>query len=434
MLKDADKSYHLILVSILTVISCSLFFYLWQSYSTVSYISETQRLAQETGVVQPTKQKESVDPPITQPVGRYIPEVLSAIKPKITRGDVEVTAISPKVFSYAHGTAMAGEKIFIGMSYKAGDIFPTNQIVAFDSTNISRPVTIVTPAFGDIETMIYDPLNDKIYFLLSANNSLKLFSLDPRTYRIETLISTSSIDVGLKPAIVTDGVYIYGITETDPSKVFRVGVKGDGFTVSSFGHIANGHSAAIGIFGSSTELYFAGGMDNGFEKTDAVSLLPIATTKIEPCSMSDDMPFAKIDSESGYVYIGCEAVAYGVRVKTDDLTFERFSLPGASFGLNIYGNDLYNSAKDGKIDIFPGRDLGKLHRYRVVSDGAPLVDNSGQDLELNEILYNPGSDKIYFTAWWGTKGLFEVSTKVNESSLVANLISGFRDFWNVYNR
>ncbi len=126
--------------------------------------------------------------------------------------------------------------------------------------------------------------------------------------------------------------------------------------------------------------------------------------------MSNDMPFVRTATSSGYVYIGCELAPYGIRLNTADMSYARFSLPGASYGLQIYGNDLYNAAaQDGYIDFFKDGDLGKMPRYRVVDD---IPDSPDKVIapEVNEIFYSPESNKLYFTAWWGTKGLYQVAT------------------------
>jgi hypothetical protein len=351
---------------------------------------------------------------------QMINAILSAIQPNVAFGTARVAARSPKILAYAHGTVAADGKIFIGMADREGNPFPTNELAIFDGADIFRPTTVAVPDRGDIETMVYDKKNDEIYFLLSSNGLLKIYGLDPHTYAVQAIASTSEIDAGRKPAIVTDGAYIYGITDTDPSTVFRVGVRGGKLARSSAHHIPDGHSAGIGVYASSTELYFGGGMSNGFEKADAATLAPISSMKIEPCDMSDDMPFMKTAASSGYVYIGCEAVPYGVRVRTGDMSFERFSLPGASLGLFVYGTDLYNAAEDATIDVFPGQDLKDLHRYRL-EDNASLLDIKGQSPELNEILYSPESDKLYFTAWWGVRGLYQASTSTIDSGQMKGL-------------
>ncbi len=177
----------------------------------------------------------------------------AVIQTEIATGTARIVARSPKVFAYPHGTAMADGKMFIGMANKAGNPFPTNEIVIFDEADISNPTLVRVPAPGDIETMAYDPVNDKIYFPLSGNGSLVIYSLDPHTYDLSLIISTKSLDIGAKPAIVTDGAYIYGITNTNPSSVFKIAVDGtSGLLVNSIGHVPNGHSATIGVFASST--------------------------------------------------------------------------------------------------------------------------------------------------------------------------------------
>lgn len=342
--------------------------------------------------------------------------ILPSIHSRVDLGLANVREQSPNIFAYAHGTVVADGRIFIGMADVAGNPFETNQIVIFGKgTDISRPVIVTLPAKGDVESMIFDAVNDRIYFQLSNNSSLQIYSLNPQTYAVSTIISTTTVDGGKKPAIVTDGAYIYGITNTDPSAIFKVKIIGGDLMMDFKDHIPNGHSAAIGIYGSSTELYFGGGMINGFEKADARTLRPIYATEISPCSMSDDMPFVQNSTSTGYIYVGCETVPYGLRIHTNDLSYERFYLPGSSLGLFIYGNDVYNAARDGYVDLFPKGDLGTLWRYRVENPIKPF-DTKGQNLEINEIFYDRGDSKLYLTAWNGIKGLYEVATSTLDLS------------------
>ncbi len=398
----------LILVAVagLTVLCWALFLF----FTYTDYVAYNPNL-----VTKPiNRTNEPVEP---KPVRKVEVVVLPHIEPKITRGFATVVAESQKTFAYVHGTAVVDGMLFIGMADIAGNSFSSNILTILDSANITKQATVIFSKKGDIQTMVYDSLNDKIYFLLSSNSSLSLFALDPHTNNVSTIISTTSIDVGRKPAIVTDGVYVYGITNTDPSKVFSVEIKTGKLNVSSIGHVANGHSAAIGTFGSTTELYFGGGMNNVFEKVDAVTLNSMGTVRIAPCDMTDDMPFQKVNENFGYVYIGCEVVPYGVRVKTSDLSYERFSLPGASLGMFIFGHDLYNAGRDGTINVFPRSDLVDLQIYTVNDGFAPLY-SKGMGLEVNEILYSPERNKLFITGWWGVRGLFEVATSTTFVSLV----------------
>jgi hypothetical protein len=348
--------------------------------------------------------------PIPAKPREIVRTVLPAIQPKVATGTANVIFRSPKVFAYAHGTVQADGRIFIGMAHAGTNPFATNQVVMFGDQDIAHANFSTLPFTGDIETMVYDDKNDRIYFLLSGGaGGLHLYGLNPHTYDISTLASSTLVDVGRRPAIVTDGKYVYGITDTNPSAVFKVGVNGGELIVDQNGHIPRGHSAAIGIYATSTELYFGGGMSNGFEKTDAATLQAVAATKIEPCAMSDDVAFVKTSDTSGQLFLGCEVVPYGVKVDTADLSFERFSLPGAARGVFSYGSDLYNASQDGYIDVFPNGNLKDLRRYKVRDDFAPLETN-GQDLQPNEIFYSPITNKLYLTAWLGVKGLYQVST------------------------
>lgn len=335
-------------------------------------------------------------------------------KPRSIR--VQISDQSPEIFANAHGTAMAHGKIFIGMADRNGNPFPTNQLYIFpDTGNLDHFSVVSLPKEqdagsaekrkqADIESMVYDERNDKIYFIFSDYSSFSLYSLDPSTYELALIMATTSLSVGDKPAITTDGEYIYGITYTEPATVFKVGISGEPFLENSVGHISDGHSAAVGSNGPRTELYFGGGQDDGFEKVNAADLASLGTISLPGCAPTDDMPYQKITETGGYVYVGCEKMPYGYRVKTDDLSTTRFDLPGNSFGLFIYGSDLYNAAVDGNIDIFRDTDITKIQRYYV-----------GQDMPLNELFVATTTHDVYFTEWYGPKGLFEVKNTVNNS-------------------
>ncbi len=346
-------------------------------------------------------------PPPPKPTGPSFPFTTSSTR--IISGIASITASSSPIFAYAHGTAFAGGKFLIGMSNRSGNPFPSDQLVVFtDPENLSHSVTLPLPA-GDIQTMVRDPISGNVYFALTGNHDLQIYGINPYSLRMFSIISTSTIDLGAKPAIVTDGTYVYGITNTDPSTVFKVKIRDGSLTYSSFGHIKYGHSAAIGIYGSSTELYFGGGMSNGFEKADASSLQSMGSLDFKACLMSDDSPFIKTSDQGGYVYVGCEVTPYGYRVSTSDLSVTRFPLPGSSLGLFIFGNDLYNTGQDGNLDVFPGMNLDELHRYYLPPSSMPELPH-GQSIEFNELFMPPQSGSIYFTAWWGIPGLYRLAT------------------------
>jgi hypothetical protein len=349
------------------------------------------------------------------PHGKPAQSSVPSIPTKPSSIPVKITQHSPEIFAYAHGTVMADGKIFIGMSSRSGNPFPTNQLIVFTEPSDLRQFLIISiPKIGDIESMVYDRKNDKIYFTLSNNGALDVYRIDPKTYFISTVISTTSINIGLKPAITTDGEYIYGITYTDPSIVFKVGIYGTPLVISTASHIPNGHSAAIGIYGSTTELYFGGGEADGFEKVDGDSLASLGSISFRGCSITDDTPYERVDDPSGYsygyVYLGCEREPIGYRVRSYDMNVTKFSLPGSSFGMNIFGSDLYNAAQDGNYDVFKNMDISNAKRYYV-----------GQDIQLNELFMttnasttiastsSQSAQSLYFTGWWGVKGLFGVN-------------------------
>lgn len=336
-------------------------------------------------------------------------KISSIVLPSIATGTATVTNASPAAFAYAHGTVQAGDRFIIGTADRAGNAFASNKVFVFANPRfINQAATVLLPHRGDIETMTYDQAANKVYFLLTDAGNFELYSLDVSTLYLYEVASSTTLDPGQKPAIVTDGTYVYGITNTSPSSVFKVKISDGTITVNSKGHISGGHSAAIGIYPNKTELYFGGGMSDQLEKDDAATLEPENQIDLSSCSLTDDMPFQKIDDQSGYVYVGCEIEPYGYRVRTSDLSADRFLLPGSSFGLFVFGDDLYNAAQDGNIDVFPHQNLGILERFHIASSS--LIDNHNQEVEPNELFWSNGTERLYFTAWWGIPGLFAIST------------------------
>ncbi len=336
--------------------------------------------------------------------------VTMAGEPWTRAGFAMVTAVSLPVFEYAHGTVMADGQFFIGMRDSVGNPFPTNIVVILtDPSDLHKYRVASLGEAGAVESAIYDDRNDKVYVMLAGNSALRIYSIDPQTYAVSTVLSTTSLDTGDRPAIVTDGTYIYGITNTERSTVFKVRISDGALWTDAGGHVPYGHSAAIGVYRGKTELYFGGGISHEVEKVDPANLYTIAEIKIPACNMTDDMPFAPIDGRSGYIYVGCEDNPYGERVRTDDMSVEQFALPGKSYGLFVYGNDLYNAARDGYIDAFPGGDIHKLQRFRVAGGPIPLRPG-GSELQVNELFYADATESMYFTAWLGMPGLFRVST------------------------
>lgn len=335
------------------------------------------------------------------PFGPYLPkpsekEKIKAISLPTFVAPIE--KISVPSFAYAHGTVMAHDKIYIGMADNSGNPFPTNQIqIFFDLNDLNKQVIIPIPIEGDISSMIYDSLRDKIYFNLSKSSTLSVLRIDPRSYMMTILLSTTSIASGRRPAITTDGKYVYGITNTDPSKIFKIDLDSRRVEVSTTtGHIVNGHSATIGVYASSTELYFANNTFDQFEKVDANTLRTLATTTLPQCAITDDMPYLAQGDNWGYVYLGCEKEPFGYRIKTNDLTYDPFLLPGNSYGMFIYGNNLYNAAHDGYFDLFPNFDIHDIHRF-----------STEKNIQVNELFFSSSTQRMFLTGWWGEKGLLE---------------------------
>ncbi|WP_147452722.1 hypothetical protein, partial [Corallococcus praedator] len=83
-----------------------------------------------------------------------VANILNIPTSTFTSHHASITEASPDTFAYAHGTAMAHDKIFIGMSGVHGNTYPTNSVVVFDTlADLSHTVRITIPGQGDIQTM-----------------------------------------------------------------------------------------------------------------------------------------------------------------------------------------------------------------------------------------------------------------------------------------
>src|SRR5258706_2271832 len=82
--------------------------------------------------------------------GRIPPPLIFSIHPTVKHGLATVTAASPKVFAYAHGTVSADGKLFIGMADKSENPFPSNEIVVFSDQDINHPTLLTMPALWDV--------------------------------------------------------------------------------------------------------------------------------------------------------------------------------------------------------------------------------------------------------------------------------------------
>ncbi|MDE2040784.1 MAG: hypothetical protein KGI59_00125 [Patescibacteria group bacterium] len=337
----------------------------------------------------------------TSRVPNALPSFPTAVT-QISYGLAPVVASSSAVFNYAHGTLVADERLFIGS--EDSQTADGHLAVFYDPAHLGAYSLISVPRRGSIETMAYDDTRRTVDFLISESHGLHIYSIDPYTLIERSIASTSAIDAGDKPAIVTDGAYVYGITNTTPAEVFKVSLRDGRLSYNANGHIPHGHSAALMTEGSSTFLYFGSNTSDVIEKVDAATLSVSAAVDLGTCHPSDDMP-----AFGGYVYVGCEGAPYGFRINGVDMSVTRFTLPGDSLGLFVYGSDLYNCGMDGYLDVFPGMNLGSLRRYKVTGIRESST-TSALPPELNEILYEPVSHKLFLTIWWGVPGLYEVST------------------------
>jgi hypothetical protein len=262
-------------------------------------------------------------------------------------------------FQLAHATVVHGNYLYVGERIDNAQYASIARIIKYDINTMTEVSAYEVGANLDVESMAYDSINSRLYATRYNSSQLEILSIDPSTMTIYGSAHVySGVPPGESPSIVTDGTYIYGVTYTDPTMIFKIRlsdwvlVTTNIWTSRERGHATKINTRTGQMFATtipvspSTNPYFA-----------KISLTDLTYSEVSIGTYvkkaTDD--FAMVDTGGEiYCFIGGEyAVANygGVRVKVSDLSLYGYPMK-TTYALDSFGDNIYSSAIDGTIQGF----------------------------------------------------------------------------------
>lgn len=264
--------------------------------------------------------------------------------------------------------------------------------------------------YANLDSMCYDATNDVIYGTFYKSGYGVIVEIDPADIANPTIVyEDNTLDFGGSPAIVTDGTYVYGVTNTTDPHFFKIDVatwnlqadvdwNADGVTY--------GHAAAI-VAGLA--MYCTGTGTDEYGWAAKVSLSDLSHTNLQLTGVpkpTDDCAIA-----DAYLWIGSELNELGCAVSivdfdADPAHFKTFWAP-LCYGVFKNGTDVYYlGSRDYLIDpeltfgyTIVGRRTAGYHLNEIL--------RSNVQLSLNELAIT-GAGTIYATSWGDPGKLYEL--------------------------
>lgn len=279
-------------------------------------------------------------------------------------------------FQMAHSLITDGTYIYVGE--RISNTTPTEiaRIIKYNASTLAEVDAYEVGANKDVESMVYDATNNRIYASQIYDNGVSrvasIMRINPSNMTLIDTTVYNSLISSASFAIVTDGVYIYGVTHTSSSQFFKIRLSDMELVASTTWGRIRGHAAKLdsdnGVmyvtnvsYGETDPIYFA-----------KVNLSDLSYTEvnIEPYVRKATDDFAMIDTGSEvYCYVGSEYVystpgsgnyGYGgVQIKASDLSLTGISLK-STYALEAIDDYVYSITSDGNIQVFDRNDLNTV--------------------------------------------------------------------------
>lgn len=308
-----------------------------------------------------------------------------------TYPSIIVNTESNIALNLAHGTCQYNDKFYLGTRENPANLYCFN-----NPTDLTDNQSVVTTGRNQLESMVYDSINNKIYATSNnADGNLCLLSIDPANISDWSIVYNSGVlDGGASPAIVTDGIYVYGVTNTNPGKIFKIRIS-DWTLVNSV--VVTGyysfHAAKLQTYSNRTEIYATTAeLDSSeahFIKILAEDLSFEIITLANCKTATDDFVFIKENDFGGKCYICFESTLNITVINTELMTYDTYTHKlGYSFGVFSDGINLYNLISDSGS--------GKIIKYINFNLINPIVNVV--DIQLSE-LFISSTGKLFGTKW-----------------------------------
>lgn len=277
-------------------------------------------------------------------------------------------------FQMAHSLITDGTYIYVGE--RISNTTPTEiaRIIKYNASTLAEVGSYSVGANRDVESMVYNSGNNTIYTSQIYDNGVSrvvsIMRINPSNMTLIDTTVYNSLISGEPFAIVTDGVYIYGVTHHSTSQFFKIRLSDmELVATNSWGRI-RGHAVKLDIING--VMYVShiayGATDNMFFAK--VNLSDLSYTEVEISDYvrkaTDDFAMVKSGGET-YCYVGSEYVyssggnaGYGgVQIRTSDMSLTGIRLK-TTYALGESGNIVYSTTIDGNVEVFDISDLNSV--------------------------------------------------------------------------
>lgn len=313
--------------------------------------------------------------------------------------DVEILHQSATdIFTYAHGSLIINDQIFLT---EREDWLGTTQLIKFNDIDDLSDYETKNISSG-IETICYDALNDRIWWVGGTYNMLTWITPDD-IHTLHNIMPLPTVQFGVSPAIITDGEYVYGITYNGGCSLFKInistGVSQQYSTGLNYGHAGKISTDRLHGYFTTVDGHFLKVLlsDMSFE------ILDISADILLPTDA-----FGLYDNNGTDIcYVGGETTnsTHGmVVVDTETLTHYMVScLP--TYDVVVYQSKVYSCGKNGFIQVWNVNDMNNPDTYNMTgyvpnellfsSTGRVFMTNwKSPDSSLSEISINSAYDTL----------------------------------------
>jgi hypothetical protein len=292
------------------------------------------------------------------------------------------SSIGAYSFQNTHGTINVNNKLY-GATVNGVIYCFTNPDVRLTSFVCS----LVTGSTG-IYQLCYVSSSNLIYGI----GTHKLISFNPNNL-VNQSVLLSSNSLGIQSSICTDGTYLYVVSETSPSSLFKINLSGSIISQSTWTGVNSGHNC---FMDSNNPTFFYVSSATGYVAKVSSSNLQY-TQSFFGGVFTDDAAIL-----NGYLYLGRENVRNIVVINTS--SFSSSTVPAdTSYGIFTDGINLYNTSNSGSVVYYPNANLTTPYRY-YFPNKVP-----------NELWITSGG-KYIITDWYNSDVLW---IRINTSSFIS---------------
>ncbi len=270
-------------------------------------------------------------------------------------------------------------KLIQGTIYTNGYFYGTTvgasaQVTRFNPNDLSVQVTT---AFGT-ETNAAEitfATTTKLLYAIMGNGSI--YTVNPDSVAVSKVITNAWTDN--LHSITNDGSYLYAISFTSPTVVYKYDISTYSLVASStLTGLATGHNIKF----DGTNLYATGSTTGAWVAKINPSTLAFTSASMFCSTATDDMALL-----GDYLYIGCEDQLYFEKITKSTLAHNEYYVNDYSYGMYFDGKYLYNMGRQNK-------EIYRIDPTTMIVDTITLPITTTQPNELVS-----DGQRLFFTTW-----------------------------------